>query len=146
VTSRRRRSPLSVSARVFTATLGFGLALGPAAAGPARAEAIRCTFTEPSLTTLYDPGRRLLAVHDPVTDYPRVARTFYRHVVRVRTGPRRFELRVRGVLLARLVRDGRGSDGMSEHRYAYTVEGPPGRPSGQGYDGGCDPMRPGRRS
>lgn len=121
--------------------------LGAAVATPAVADEatiLRCWFTEPGLTTDYRPDRRLLVVTDPVSDYPSVRRRVYRNVVRVDRPGGRVELRAGSVVLARMIRNGRGSDGMSDRRYPYSVEAPPVGPR---RDGGCDrveaPPRPG---
>lgn len=107
-------------------------------AAPAAAEDFRCTFTEPSLTTVYRSATRTLTVFDPVIDYPKVRRTVYRHVFVTKRGRAKFEFRTRrGVLLHTLTLDHKGSDGMSDTIFPYSADHPPGRGPVVGFDGGC---------
>lgn len=86
--------------------------------GAACADVIRCSFTEPFMTTSYDTSLRRMTV---AYDVEKRSTTFDRISMR-ETKPRVFEFRTAGgQLLQRVERSCRGSDGMSDRVYPYTA-------------------------
>lgn len=85
----------------------------------ANADVIKCSFTEPFITTTFDTSRNRMTV---TYDVEKRQTTFDRVSMR-QTGPRTFELRnAKGEVLQRMQRSCRGSDGMSDRKYPYEAK------------------------
>ncbi len=92
-------------------------------ASAARADIIKCSFTEPFVTTEYSMAQQTLTLVDPVSQYPETIRVVTRNVSFQIIGPSMFELRSReGVVLQKLDLNFQGSDGMSELTFPYDVQ------------------------
>ncbi len=91
------------------------------AAWAARADAIRCTFTEPFIVTTYSIDRGEMAVEDDSVHTKKVLRGLSLHVFRSGL----FEIRdAAGSVILHLEMTMKGSDGMSDSSYPYDVAWP----------------------
>ena len=116
-----RRSMQTVSYLVLSGSL-----LLP---GIAKADIIKCSFTEPFITTSYDTALRRMTVTYDVQKRRRVFDSVSMREMR----PRAFEFRsADGRVLQRVERTCRGSDGMSDRVYPYSAQWVP-----QDLHGGC---------
>jgi uncharacterized membrane protein len=85
----------------------------------AKADIIKCSFTEPFMTTSYDTSRRRMTVTHDVEK----RRTVLNGISMQQTKPRVFEFRnSSGRVLQRVERSCRGSDGMSDRVYPYEAQ------------------------
>src|SRR2546423_5783678 len=95
--------------------LPIGLFLSPAV----KADVIKCSFTEPFMTTLYDTSSKRMTLTYDVQK----RRAVLDRVAMQETARGVFEFRsTNGQLVQRLKRTCRGSDGMSDRRYPYEAE------------------------
>lgn len=84
-----------------------------------QADVIRCSFTEPFITTSYDTAsKRMMVIHDVEKRRQALIGVSMRETAR-----RTFEFRdAKGQVLLRVKRTCRGSDGMSDRKYPYEAE------------------------
>jgi hypothetical protein len=105
--------------------------------GIANADIIKCSFTEPFITTSYDTALRRMTVTYDV----KKRRTVFDRVSMRELRPRAFELRTTdGKVLQRVERDCQGSDGGSNRVYPYSALWRPRDPPPH-LHGGCTPSR-----
>ena len=84
-----------------------------------KADVIKCSFTEPFMTTSYDTSRKRMTVSYDVEK----RRTILDRVSMRETKPKVFEFRnSSGQVLQRVERSCRGSDGMSDRVYPYEAQ------------------------
>jgi uncharacterized membrane protein len=101
--------------------------------GIAKADIIKCSFTEPFITTSYDTALQRMTVTYDVEK----RRTVFDRVSMRELRPRAFEFRsADGQILQRVERTCRGSDGMSDRVYPYK-----GQWISQDLQGGCTSTR-----
>ena len=97
------------------------------------ADIIKCSFTEPFMTTSYDTSLKRMTVTYDVEKRQRI----YDRISIRELRPGAFELRsVEGQILQRVERTCRGSDGMSDRVYPYSARWIP-----QELHGGCTSTR-----
>ena len=105
--------------------------------GVVKADIIKCSFTEPFITTLYDTALQRMTVTYDVEK----RRTVFDRVSRRELRPHAFELRsADGQVLQRVERTCRGSDGMSDRVYPYSAQWRPRDPPPH-LHGGCTSNR-----
>ena len=87
--------------------------------GFVNADVIKCSYTEPFMTTSYDTAsKRMTVTHDVEK-----RQTVYDRVSMRQLRPRAFELRsADGKVLQRVERTCQGSDGMSDRVYPYSAQ------------------------
>ena len=115
----------------------FALSAFALTAASAHADIIRCTFTEPFLSTEYSMAQQSLSILSPGEDGKGVRQTIRGVSLQIvgptakKPGPARFELRdAKGKILQKLILNHDGSDGMSDFEYPYEAEY-------RGLTGGC---------
>lgn len=101
-------------------------ALALATPGLTFADIIKCTFTEPFYTTTYSMAQQSLTVQG-ISGGTTITRNVSFQIM----AAGRFEIRsLSGTVLQRLTLNNRGSDGMSDRVYPYSVRW-------RGLQGGC---------
>lgn len=87
--------------------------------GSVRADIVKCSFTEPFMTTSYDTSSQRMTVSHDVEK----RRTIFDRISMREVKPGVFEFRNgKGEVLQRLERSCRGSDGMSDRVYPFEAE------------------------
>ena len=99
-----------------------------------QADIIRCSFTEPFVSTEYNTATSTLKYKEGVTEKKQTVRNVLFQI----RGPGHFQLVAKtGKVLQDLKLNNQGSDGMSEFQYPYSVEDKSGFSSLQLDPGGC---------
>lgn len=85
----------------------------------AKADIIKCSFTEPFITTIYSMSQSTLTIQDPVLKKAKVLKDVSFQIKEAG----KFELVAKdGKILQKLDLNNKGSDGMSENIYPYEVQ------------------------
>lgn len=85
----------------------------------AKADIIKCIFTEPFITTIYSMSQSTLTIQDPNLKSPKVLKDVSFQI----KAAGKFELVSKeGKILQKLDLNNKGSDGMSEHIYPFEVQ------------------------
>jgi uncharacterized membrane protein len=104
----------------------------------AKADIIKCSFTEPFYTITYTTGTRVLTVTNDVENKTEV----YKNIGLLILGSDKFELRTtKNELVMSLAITGNGSDGMSETIYPYDAKVEGMVKGANNGIGGCESLR-----
>ena len=103
--------------------------------GAAQAESFECSFTEPFISIKYNTATQKLTVKNEMEGTPADITTGVTYTI---ASSKKFLLKSsKGQLLATLVLNNKGSDGMSDFVYPYEITSPLGGPGANGGVGGC---------
>ncbi|MBC7384867.1 MAG: hypothetical protein H7301_01745 [Cryobacterium sp.] len=106
----------------FVPILVFALMLTSRFIPAAKADRIRCSFTEPFLSTEYNMVNQTFTVVDSFSQYPKVFKTVVKSVRLEIKDSGVFQLRIAsGKIIQKLLLNHQGSDGMSGTVFPYEV-------------------------